>query len=322
MAHEIENMMYVGETPWHSLGIKLDRPPTAEEAIKAAGLDWKVHLTDLQLARSTNAYMIPSHKAVVRGSDDSILGVVGNRWSPLQNEEAFKFFDPFIKGDFAEYHTAGSLRNGQRVWVLARMKNGTVEVAKNDPVESYLLLSNCHGGKVSLNVGFTPIRVVCNNTLTAAEAAGAKTFLRVMHRGDVAGTLEDVQKTIDIANKTFKVTMEIYNKLAKIKVDNLDQYIIKVLKPKFEIVDETTDEEIVENLPRATEKVKELFETGRGQNNPAIRGSYWAAYNAVTEWVDYHRGNPETRLEKAWFGKGHKIKSLALKEAVSLSEIA
>jgi phage/plasmid-like protein (TIGR03299 family) len=314
MAHEIENMMYVGETPWHGLGIKLDKPPTAEEAIIAAGLNWKVHLEDMQLARSHNEQIIPSHKAVVRASDSSILGVVGNKWNPIQNSDAFKFFDPFIQSGEAEYHTAGSLKDGKKIWILAKLGGGPLKIAKDDVIEKYLLLSNGHDGKNAGNIRFTPIRVVCNNTLTMAEGDDEAPFLRVLHRGDVVQKLEDIQKIISLTNQSFEATAEQYRALAKKGVKNLDRYILSVLKPRYSF-DEFEDDELSTVLPRASEQIKELFETGRGQDNKAIRGTYWAAYNAVTEWVDYQRGGDNTRLEKAWFGKGHRIKQIALDSA-------
>ena len=116
MAHEIETIFYMNETPWHRLGTRVIDIPTADEAIVAAGLNWKVETKPLFLADGTQA---PS-KAVVRTSDNSILGVVGENYQPLQNEDAFKFFNPFVETGLATFETAGSLRQGKRVWILAK----------------------------------------------------------------------------------------------------------------------------------------------------------------------------------------------------------
>jgi len=322
MSAEVENMMYVGEVPWHGLGIKLDAPPTAEEAIIAAGLNWEVNLKDLYTTTEKDLFSpLDSHRAVVRDSDNSILGVVGNRWQPLQNKDAFKFFDPFIESGEAEYHTAGSLKEGKRIWILSKLKGDPITIVKNDVIEKYLLLSNAHDGKVSVNVRFTPIRVVCSNTLNAAESDNQAPFLRIMHRGKVEDTLKEVQNIVSMTNATFETTAEQYRYLASKQVKNLDRYILNVLKPKLQIL-ELSEEEVEKNLPRAKDDIEQLFVSGRGQDNPAVKGTYWAAYNAVTEWVDYKRGRDETRLEKAWYGKGQRIKTLALSTATALAEVA
>src|SRR5690242_14308765 len=140
MSHQIENMMYVGATPWHGLGQRLENPPTVADGIRAAGLDWHVKLEQCQLAdgRPVEAF------ATVRDSDSSVLGVVGPRYVPLQNVDAFKFFDAFLESKQAVLHTAGSLQKGRRVWVLAHVSGSATEIVKNDRVDSFILLSNGH----------------------------------------------------------------------------------------------------------------------------------------------------------------------------------
>src|SRR4029077_9765938 len=131
MAHEVENMLYVGATPWHSLGVKLDAAPSTAEAIKAAGLNWEVGLKNLLTVDGEAV----SHKATYRVSDGRILGVVGPAYKPIQNSLAFSWFDPFVESGEASIETAGSLRNGQRVWVLAKLNREPSEIVKGDAVE-------------------------------------------------------------------------------------------------------------------------------------------------------------------------------------------
>ena len=155
----VEKMMYVGNTPWHGIGVALDAPPSAEEAIKAAGLNWKVQKQPIFTPHrgQKNMEEIEGFSAVVRKDKRRVLGVVGKTWQPLQNREAFQFFDPFIQAKVADYNTAGSLKDGQQVWVLAKLRADPMQVVKGDEVEKYLLLSNSHDGKAAVNVRFTPV---------------------------------------------------------------------------------------------------------------------------------------------------------------------
>lgn len=317
MPAEVESMMYVGKTPWHGIGIPLENPPTAAEAIKAAGLNWRVEKRPLFTPAKANSTQddlreVEGFSAVVRKDKNRVLGVVGKNWQPLQNQEAFRFFDPFIEAETAQYHTAGSLKGGQYVWVLAKLKGDPLQVAKGDEIERYLLLSNSHDGKAAVNIRFTPVRVVCWNTLSMAESDDASPFLRIYHKGNVKETLQRVQDVVNVTNRTFEATLDQYRFLASRQVKNIEQYVLKVLKwPEAE-----------EKKPQAMPRILELFEEGKGQSNPSVKGSLWAAYNAVTEWVDHERGREGTRLEAAWYGEGKRVKQRALDEAIEFAKAA
>jgi phage/plasmid-like protein (TIGR03299 family) len=310
MPAEVESMFYTGKTPWHGLGVALEQPPSAAEAIQAAGLDWEVEKREIWLEDAEEP--IDDWSAVVRGDTEAVLGVVGKTWRPLQNRDAFAFFDPFVHASAAEYHTAGSLKAGRYVWVLAKLAGDPMQVAKNDVVEKYLLLSNSHDGKAAINVRFTPVRVVCWNTLTMAESDNASPFLRIPHKGDVRDTLRRVQEVVDVTNRTFAATLEQYRFLASRQVENIHKYVLDVLQ----VPDDA------EEPPRALAPIVQLFEHGRGQENRAIRGTYWAAYNAMTEFVDHERGRDNTRLHAAWYGEGRRIKQRALSVATELAKAA
>ncbi len=319
MPAEVESMMYVGKTPWHGLGVPLQQPPTAAEAIQAAGLDWAVEKRPVFVGGTPDPSSQPQHapipdwSAVVRQDSGGVLGVVGRTWKPLQNRDAFAFFDPFIRAKAAQYHTAGSLKGGRYVWVLAKLAGDPIQVAKGDEVLRYLLLSNSHDGKAAINVRFTPVRVVCWNTLSMAESDDASPFLRIRHKGNVRDTLERVQQVVDVTNRTFEATIQQYRFLAARKVDNIERYVLRVLG-----VAPDPDQP----PPRALEPIAQLFQHGRGQENRAIRGTYWAAYNAITEWVDHERGRDGTRLLAAWYGEGRRVKQRALTLATELARAA
>ena len=173
MSANVESMMYHGERPWHKLGKPLDHPATATEAITAAGLDWSVTLSPCYAGGEGDEVDAPKYlpiagkRAVVRTDRQLAIGVVGTRYRPIQNTDAFGFFDAVVGEGKAIYETAGSLNDGRRIWMLARVP-GDIWVADEDNVKKYLLLCNSHDGGSPLRALFTPIRVVCENTLRAA----------------------------------------------------------------------------------------------------------------------------------------------------------
>jgi len=168
MSHELEivngeaQMAYAGDTPWHGLGVKVPADLSPIQMLDKAGLNWSVEKESLI---TSSGFAVPDKKALVRSSDNKVLDIVGKDWNPVQNQEAFEFFDDFVSSGDMEMHTAGSLKGGQIVWALAKVKE-SFKVFGNDEVESYLLFSNPHRFGQSVDVRFTPIRVVCNNTLT------------------------------------------------------------------------------------------------------------------------------------------------------------
>lgn len=330
MAHEImenDGMFSVLETPWHGLGKILNSPPSVADAIEAAGLDWTVELFDLyaRMPVGDRWRAIPvEHKAVRRMDTGDVLGVVGKTYIPLQNTEAFDIFEPLVADGSITLETAGSLKNGRRVWVLARIKNGDGEVGKGDEVKPFVLLSTAHDGSMAARLGFTPIRVVCNNTLSYAESTNTSKLVRVFHRGDMVGSLKALRETLDLSTATFATTIEQYKWLAtkEISQADLERYVKITFAPDFEQVlkDAQAKNEAVEMLLTPMQKkVVDLFENGRGQDLPKAR-TWWGAYNAVNEWLNYMRGsNQDNRLNNLWFGDGYTLNGRALDNALRLA---
>ena len=158
MSHEVESMMFVGETPWHGLGtaLELDDLYNWQKASVAAGLDWEAERVPLVTA-DTQAKV--DHFAIRRKTDGKILGAVGKKYTILQNKDAFKWFQPWLEAKEAALHTAGSLREGSRIWVLAKLNRSPLVIAKGDEVEKFILLSHSHDGSLAVRCGFTPVRV-------------------------------------------------------------------------------------------------------------------------------------------------------------------
>lgn len=315
MAHEVETMFYRNDVPWHRLGNKVVDAPTIEEAIVAAGLDWTVSVQDLFMANGT---MVPN-KATVRDSDQSVLGVVGPNYTPLQNMDAFKFFNPFLEGNQVTLETAGSLRQGKRVWILAKINKDPLVITKNDTVEKYILLAHGHDGLMSVRVGFTPIRVVCANTLAMSIGNSGSQLLRVKHTKNLNENLEKISEVMNVANQSFEATAEQYKFLASREISqaDLEKYIKLVfVGPKFEKMEDEGKKPARDVMP----KVLRLFEEGHGAQLPGVKGTYWAAYNAINEYLGYEKGNDEqARLDNMWFGQSANVNEQALKLGVKLA---
>lgn len=317
MAHEVEQMFVVGAAPWHNLGRKFEVPPSLEEALVAAGLDWKVTTEPLFSSQQEQVEAMLTR----RSSDNSILGVVGPSYVPLQNTEAFDFFKPFIDEKAAAIETAGSLRHGKRVWVLAKINRDPMVIKGNDVVEKYVLLSNSHDGTLAVRVGFTPVRVVCNNTLSMAISSEASKLIRIKHTKNVAANLESVQEIMNLADSEFEATAQQYRMLTQkdINSKDLEKYVKIVFNTTQKLAEVGGDLSSLSNK-RILEQVIPLFEKGRGNDMKEIKGTYWAAYNAVNEYLQYERGTDnQNRMDNMWFGDSARLNKKALETALILA---
>jgi len=328
MAHEImenDNMFSVLETPWHGLGVVLDSPPTIEEALIQASLDWTVEKMPLFYNVGDNNFLeIDSRKAMMRMDTMEVMGVVGSNYTPLQNVEAFNIFRPLVETKDILLETAGSLKNGRRVWILARINTDGAEIAKNDEVKPYVLLSNAHDGTMAVRFGFTPIRVVCNNTLSMAEFGGSSKLIRLYHMGNVVDNLETLRDMLDLSKAKFTASIEQYRLLASKEINqtDLEKYVKIVFDKEFEKALEEArekDEPIEYILTPTQNKIVELFETGRG-SDLAKSKTWWGAYNAVNEWLMYsHARTVDNRMNSVWYGDGYYINNRAMETALKLA---
>jgi phage/plasmid-like protein (TIGR03299 family) len=314
MAHMIESMAYFGQRPWHGLGTALDEADLYDwqSASKKAGLDWTVELVPLVTA-DTQAKV--DHRAVRRTSDSKVLGVVGPRYAPLQNKDAFTWFQPFLDAKEAALHTVGSLRGGSRVWVLAKLNRDPLVIAEGDEVEKFVLLSHGHDGSLAVRAGFSPIRVVCQNTLSMAHGSDASKLIRIKHTKDVLENLANVREIMDLANQEFEATAEQYRRLARKSVNQADlrQYVKRALKVE-------DDQDISTRSKNIMEEIVRLAEVGRGNDLPSVRGTLWTAYNGVSEWLTFNRGRSgDNRLNSLWFGDSALTNRHALDVALDMA---
>ncbi len=313
------SMMYVGEVPWHRLGTKLDKPATAEEAIQAARLDFTIG--KFPLLASTNGrspeshfILVDSHFATVRTDTMEVLGVVGSRYEPIQNKDAFATFDALVGEGETIYHTAGALGKGERIWILAKLPN-YIRVNRNDIVEKYLLLVNSHDGSSTVRVKLTPIRVVCENTLSLA-LSGAEQEVHIRHTLNAKEKLKEAHEILGLTNRLYAQLDAILNRMSEtvVREKALTDYIEAVFPNRLESQDNSW-------VTKVRYKIVELAESGQGAE--MTKGTLWGAYNAVTEYVDHYRntkGGETQRLKSMWFGSGERIKKNAFKIAVSTLE--
>ena len=295
------SMFYVGEVPWHKLGTMLEHPATAAEAIEAAGLDFKVHLKPVKTVVNRKQTIIPGTFATVRQDTSAILGVVGSRYKPIQNKDAFAFFDALVGSAEAIYHTAGVLGKGQRIWVLAKLPS-YIRIGRNDIIDKYLLLTNSHDGSSLVRAKLTPIRVVCSNTLSVA-LSGSEQEVRIRHTANAVHKLEEAHKLLGLSNSLYRELDTIFNRMALRKVTNkqLLSYVRSLIPSNPDAQHQTRNENI-------REAILDLHESGKGAE--MSRGSLWGAYNAVTEYSDHvqHSRDTNKQLRSIWFGGGEKLK--------------
>jgi len=335
MSAMVESMMFHGKLPWHGEGQRIndDDRLDIERGLEASGTNWEVDLVDLitvPKAQEAVDYalgctpvdqvpVVPNvqHRAVVRETDKSILGVVGPRYHPLQNREAFEWFQPFLDAEACTLHTAGSLYNGRKVWVLAQLNSQATEIVKGDDVAKFILLSNSHDGTTAVRVGYTPIRVVCANTLAMAQNANASQLLRVRHTRKMQANLDEIRDIMKLADATFEATAEQYQWLAsrQVNVSDLRKYVKIVLN-----VDNIKDDELPTRTKNTIDQIVGLTECGQGNSSPYVRGTWWAAYNGVTEYLNHTQGrNVNNRLNSLWFGSNVKQNKTALDKALELA---
>ncbi len=318
MSHEVETMAYAGETPWHGLGVPVNNDLTPVQMMQKAGLDWTVDKVDA-FVRVGNQEIRTGQQALVRSSDNKILTNVGENWNPVQNEDAFNFFSEFVMSGDMDMHTAGSLRGGQMVWALAKT-NESFDVFGDDKVDSYLLFSNPHQYGKSIDVRFTPIRVVCNNTLSMSLGMEADKSVRVGHR--VEFDADAVKETLGLAHEKFQQYKEMAEFLGSRRYDmeSLIQYYNDVFPSTARNVEEPKPV-TADTLSRAGKQALSVIDTQPGAQY--AEGSWWQALNSVTYITDHVQGRGEdTRLYSNWFGGNQLRKVRAAEKAVEYATAA
>ena len=349
VSHYFESGFFVREKAWHGLGTVLEDAPSTREALVAAGLDWSVNLAPVFCAPgSTPGYIgellpAPDAQAMVRAQHckdgsvkEDVLGIVGTRYVPLQNVDAFRWFDPLVAERDVELEAAGSVKEGRHVWILARIKADPQQVGRrsDDVACAYLLLSNTHDGTRSVTVAFTPIRVVCWNTLSAANAAAdahGASSRKVRHTRAAANTLQGVRETINLAARNFSAKALVWRDMAKgelapaqsPQLARIVQRYARLVFGSPSAVAAAKNEGTVDELPevRAEPHLWSLLHKGPGADSAGL--SPFGLYMAATHYSDHLNGHTaSTRLASTWFGNGASVRERAEQEAMALAGIA
>lgn len=331
MSHELEiidgvaQIAYAGELPWHGLGIAIPKDLTPKQILKAAGLDWKVEMRPMSVplngkvhtAASGALVRLPNGRNI---KEERILTEVRNRqdWHHCQNDDAFAFFNEFIAAGDMEMHTAGSLFDGSIVWALAKTTESFNVLGKKDKIESYLLFTNPHRYGKAIDVRFTPIRVVCNNTLTFALDGKSQRKVTVNHSRKFDKEL--VMEKLGLAHYKMGEYKEQAQFLAQspAKKEDIVQYFQRIFPVSVRDPNKET-KRTPKDMTKAASISMAILDTQPGAD--FAPGTWWNAFNATTFYVDHiHGKNEVTRLQNAWYGSGDSKKTEALELALKYAK--
>lgn len=249
MPANVETMFYVREAPWHGLGVRVEEAPSSQDALRLSGLDWQVVQ---QAITTTEGVPLPGYKANLRDTDHQVLGVVTDRYRVVQNAEAFAFTDGLL-GEGVRYETAGSLQNGRKIWLLAKLPDKYI--IEGDQIDPYLVFSNSHDGSGSIKVAMTPIRVVCQNTLNLALSS-AKRVWSTIHVGDLAGKMTEAHNTLLLAEKYMGQLGLEFSRLSQVKLS--DQKVLDFIDQLLPMDDQPTEIHR-KNVIRIREDMKQRY---------------------------------------------------------------
>ena len=302
---------------WHRLGTVTPNALTAEQALTTARLDWTVTLQPV-VAKvdvgngQTASVPVPDKYATVRVNPDdgehNVLGVVGPQYRPVQNVDAFRTLDTIVDESGAYYETAGSLKNGRKVFMSMRLPD-TMEFSNGDHVDLFLLASNSHDGSSSFTVAVTPVRVVCQNTLTVGLAQAKRTF-SLRHTTNV---MQRVNQARDALSLTFRYRDAFHDEVERLLAQDFTtvrfENMVRDLFPK---------QDTKHGATRASNDMDSLMTLWTAPTQANSAGTKWAAYNAFVEYVDWVQpvrggGNADLRrAERTLTGAGDLLKQKAL----------
>lgn len=339
MSAEVESMAWSGEVPWHGLGVEVGDDLTPGQILKRASLDWTVSKRPIFTTQKTSddkdfrmqgSVKIEDRFALTRDSDTSVLDIVGPKYVPVQNSNAFDFFSKFVKEGKMKMHTAGSLMGGQYVWALAELDH-VVKVGRGDDLESYLLMMSPHKHGKSLIAQFTSVRVVCWNTLNMAlgsSLAGSKTpgkHFRMPHIREFDDNVKkDAMLALGLMMKQSKEMGDLAKHLAGVKVSDkqADDFFKKLLKLDPESLEQRKKEDEAQaeaESSRVLQMFRAALQTGPGADLTTAKGTAWGALNAVTFVVDHKLGyNRDQVVRDLWMGYRGSMKRDAVKQIAEL----
>lgn len=318
----------VKEKAWHNLGQIVDQHPTSAEAIKHAGLDYEVLKSPIYtrgsgIIETANGIEIgdtelevPNYFANIRADNNTVLGVVGKDYQIVQNNEAFAFFDAIVGGtDDILYETAGALGDGERIFITAKLPD-YIRVGNGDDVtEKYIFLTTSHDGSGSITAAFTPIRIVCQNTLNAS-LKNMSHVVRIKHTSGAKQRLENAHKVMGIANTLSNQLESVFNHWTNVKVtDNEVKKLIQLaLCPSNEtlaLIKKGADDDLSQMFKNTVEDAFAYAMMSDTQQMETTKGTLFGAYNAVTGYFQNVRSykSDEVKLQSIVMGGTAQLKS-------------
>jgi phage/plasmid-like protein (TIGR03299 family) len=317
----------VQEKAWHGLGQIVEQYPTSEEAIKHAGLDYEVARSPLftqgsgiietvnGIEMGSSELEVPNYFANVRTDNNAVLGVVGKDYHIVQNREAFSFFDSIVGGDGIFYETAGALGQGERIFITAKLPD-YIRVGNGDDIaEKYIFLTTSHDGSGSITAAFTPVRIVCQNTLNAS-LRNMTNVVRIKHTSGAKQRIEDAHKVMGLANTMSNQLEGIFNAWTKVKVTDpevkkLIQLALCPNKDTLELIRKGAEDEISTVFKNTVEEAFGYAMMSDTQQMDTTKGTLYGAYNAVTGYYQNVRNykSDEAKLQSIVLGGTAQLKS-------------
>jgi len=313
------SVFVTGKPAWHKLGMVLENPATAEEALKFAGLDFEV---EKELIMTESGIQIPDNFATIRKDTKVPLGVVGSKYTIVDNKDAFSFFDSVVDRSEAIYHSAGVLGKGEKIWIMAKMPE-YIKVGEED-IEVFVTLMNTHDGSGSVKA-FTHVNaIVCENTLNAALGS-ARSSVSIRHTSGAKDKLGEAHKLLGITNKLALELEEVFNLMSKQKVTKSQTK--KFVQNLFPLPEDYKELRANGEIKRAMANEKyrgevlEAIEVGAGQDLDTRKGTAFGLWNGVTYWLDHQKSyrNDSSKLESIWTGNSASIRQAAFELARSIN---
>jgi len=331
MAHELElnengeaRMFYAGQKPWHGLGQEVETELTSAGAIRLGGLDWDVEKRELYFQAGDAVQHIADKKAIVRLEDERILGIVNKTYEMIQNSDAFEFLDGLVGEGLAMYHTAGSLFGGKRIFICCKLPE-TFKVA-DDVIEKYLVAMTSHDGSTAFHIKWTPIRVVCNNTLSMAFDINSRgkvqtnqDVVSIRHTKNFKDGLEQARGILKLSEGYYDRVEAVFNQLLATPMSEAEyQSFSEQVIPKTFIDEDGKVSKVGETLwQKKQDELLDCWHNGIGLDG--LEDTKWKAYNAVTEYADHRKKfapkkNPvaDARMNSVIWGHSAELKKKAV----------
>lgn len=314
--------------PWHGEGVGLEDYMTSKEALTAAQLDWRVNKVPVHFDKAyamsgievdPQWTKVNTHSALVRDVDGKVMSIMGSKYNVLQNTEAFDFTDNLVESGEIKYVTAGSVKEGAVVFMVAKIMSDPLEIVPGDVAEKYVLFINSHDGSFSVTVKFVATLVVCWNTLVAALAEKGQRALKIKHTRNMRRRMDEGKRVLGLANAKYARMKKLAQEMARIpmKKTEFNDFALTLIGAADKAEDELTNAQ-----ERSLQNLNYLFVNGPGQEIEGRAGTVWGAHNAVTAWTSHVRETKHERIRYTLMGQGDKINEQAEKLLVKQYQLA